>query len=275
MMVKVLTRHTPSFASLLTYIIKGSTSDTPEIFTHNLRSNSVHGWTQEYLATEAGRKLTRSNQIYLYHEIISFSALENKNTLTPDVLSAIAHKYIELRGTQGVYFGAVHREGKAHVHIHFCTSGVALRTGKAMRLSRADLHTLKTELQVYQQSTFPELTQSICEHGSGKPYTTHRAWWAKERNAITSNTTDTVRQCFGLASSHSDFLHRLRDNGLHHYERNGISTGIITESGRKFRFSRLGIDVDVLMKYTPEEDKALQDIQRLREQTTDVHELEL
>lgn len=273
MIVKILSRHTPSYSSLIKYILREDKGEKLQFFTHNLRSNSIQGWTQEYLVNESFRKSNRSDQVYLYHDILSFSANEDSAMITPELLASIAQKYIELRGFEGMYIGAVHRD-KTHVHVHFCTSGVAFRTGKAMRLSRSKLHTLKMDLQNYHTHKYAELNQSICDHGSGKAYLTDREWQTKHngrRNLVKADIFNVVTSCFSKATSQKEFLSLLRDSGLHHYERNGKAQGITSDTGMKFRFSRLGIDLGALRKDNREEQNMLRALFALRkERDTDI-----
>ncbi|MBX7204121.1 MAG: relaxase/mobilization nuclease domain-containing protein [Bacteroidia bacterium] len=248
MIVKVLTRHTPSFGSLLRYILKGSDAESPQVFTHNLRSKTVPGWTAEFLANESLRRQNRSNQIYLYHEIISFSN-KDSHKLTNEMLSDFAQRYILFRGTSGMYMGAVHRD-TSHTHIHFCTSGLEYRTGTSFRLSHTRLDKLKTELQLYQTRTYPQLSESICRHGMRENKTVLR---------------DTLSGLFTQSHTQEDFFSQLRGKGLHHYERKGRIEGVVDESGRKHRFSRLGVDVNSLPQNHSEILNALKEIRILRE----------
>src|ERR1700722_13148521 len=117
--VKVLSRHSPSYASLIQYILRyivnvEKTNKEP-IYTNNLRSNTTAGYTREFIENEAFRKHTRSDQIHLFHEIVSFGADENKELITPEMINDLAQEYMRLRGNTGVMLGAAHRD-KAHVH---------------------------------------------------------------------------------------------------------------------------------------------------------------
>src|ERR1043166_3434687 len=132
MIVKILSRHSPSYRNLIDYILQNG--KVGQVITHNLRSDEPEGWTNEFLENESYRKHLRKGQVYLYHEILSFSNEEESEDITPEMLDDIARKYIELRGTEGVYLASVHTD-KDHRHIHFCTSGVKLRPAQAMRMS--------------------------------------------------------------------------------------------------------------------------------------------
>jgi hypothetical protein len=276
MIVKLLTRHSPSYASLIDYIMKESKSNngSPQIFTHNIRSKDKNGWVKEFIKNESFRQYPRKNQVYLYHEIISFSNKELKSAIAKDMLNDIALKYFSFRGREGMYVGAVHSD-KDHVHIHFCTSGVKYRTGKAFRLSRDELHNAKVRLQEYQVKRYPELTKSICAHGKGKEYLTNSEWQQKNRNKrvlLKEELKEMVKSCFTKAKTQNHFLFLLRDAGLHHYERNGVATGITYEN-LKFRFSRFDLTKDKLNTLPlerTEEDRALQAIREIRDRNREI-----
>lgn len=259
--VKILSRHTPSYRSLIQYILDEAKLGKAEVYTHNLRSDTVDGYVQEFIENEAIRKQSRSDQIYLFHEILSFSAYEDSAVITKEMIDDFVHEYIRLRGETGIMIGAVHRD-KEHVHVHFCTSGLHFRTGKSFGMSKVKLHELKVSFQEYHKHKYPELTESLPEHGKGERYKSHVQWHAAQRERI----IDTVNKCFAQATSQQEFLALLRDRELHHYERNSKPTGIEYE-GLKFRFSRLLSDkqFESLPIERSDEDQALAEIQAVRE----------
>jgi len=54
---------------------------------------------------------------------------------------------------------------KTHYHIHFCISGVEIETGKSLRISKEEFKLVKEKLQEYQLEKYPELSNSVVEHG--------------------------------------------------------------------------------------------------------------
>jgi hypothetical protein len=265
--VKILSRHSPSYRSLLQYILNEAKAG--QVFTHNLRSNTIAGYVKELIENESFRKHSRSDQVYLTHEILSFSANEDAKHLTDGMLADVTKEYIRLRGQAGVMLGAVHRD-KDHVHIHFCVSALEFRTGKSFGLSKAALRGLKIQLQDFHRLKYPEISQSFPQHGMGKSYLKDRAWQAQhreERTQLKGRMITIVRDCFNKAGSQQNFLELLRNHDLHHYERSGKPAGIEYE-GMKFRFSRLlekeqfeSLPVDL-----SEEQRVLQELTVIREQ---------
>lgn len=267
--VKILSRHNPSYASLINYILKEGKNERPEVITHNLRSNTTEGYTKEFIENESFRKHSRSDQVYLFHEIISFNAKEDNSKISPETIGDIAQEYIRLRGHEGVMLGAVHRD-KEHVHVHMAVSALKFRTGTSFRLSKMELRELKVSLQEYHKQRYPEISKSFPDHGKGKAYLKDAQWYAlhkEQRNLLKEQINDKVRSCFERATSQKEFLELLREEDLHHYERNGIAKGIEYED-TKFRFSGMlepeqyeSLPVDLT-----EENKALDEIRSIREE---------
>lgn len=263
--IKILARHNPSYESLINYILRESKNDTPQVFTHNLRSTTPEGWTQEFLGNESNRKYPRKDQVFLYHEIISFSNLDTEK-ISPEILNDIAQKYMQLRGEMGLFLGAVHNDME-HTHIHFCTSGTKLYTGRAMRLSRNELKELKVSFQDHHLEKFPQIEKSTCEHGSNKPRKKNSKYQKQKRETLKLEVAEKVSLCLEKARTQQEFMMLLQQYNIPHYERTkGQLTGV--EAGTKFRFTKLGIDIEKL-KALPidmtEEQKALKEIQALRQ----------
>jgi len=235
--VKILSRHSPSYCSLIQYILRyiadERKSDRSPVYTSNLRSGSIDGYINEFIENESFRKQSRTDQIHLFHEIVSLGADEDREAITPEIIDDLAHEYMRLRGNTGVMLGAPHFD-KNHVHLHFCVSALHYRTGKSFGLNKSQLLELKQSFQQYHKDRYPELTKSFPNHGNRTRYINHAQWHKRQREQIIA----LVRRCFSQATSQQHFLELLQSNELHHYERNGTPTGI-EHDGSKFRFSRL------------------------------------
>lgn len=269
MIVKILTRNSPSYGSLIDYLLKeGKGKDgKPVVITHNFRGTTKEEWVQEFMENEAYRQHVRKDQIYLYHEIISLSSKENKDLITPEIMEDLARQYITLRGKEGMYIASFH-EDKDHAHIHFAVSGVKYRTGQAHRLSHDDLYNLKDKFQEYHNDRYPFLSFSSPEHGKGKQHTTNREYFSKtKRTNVKDEIRTKIQSIVAEAKSQQHFLNLLREAGLHHYERGGVPTGVVYDD-LKFRFSRLDVpfqEMPVDMGLHKEEQEILDEIQSIRE----------
>ncbi len=272
MIYKILSRHSASYSNLISYILnEEKVLDERNIITHNLKSNDIKEWTKEFIVNESFRERERKDQVYFYHELLSFSKFD-KEQITIEKVRDIANKYMDERGRNGMYLGAIHQD-RDHIHVHFCVSGLAFRTGKAFRLSKQDLQRTKINIQEYHKAKYPELSKSICEHGKGKEYVTDREYYAQQRNDRTlfkEQIRQTVLNCYTQSKTQQEFLDLLQKENLHHYERDGKAQGIVYED-MKFRFSRLGIEKedlhrlpDKLPEEKVEEQKVMDEIEALR-----------
>lgn len=262
--VKILARHNPSYKSLINYILKEQ-NEKPQIITHNLHTNDPILTAREFLENESYRTTTRSDQVFLYHEIISFSNQDSQK-IHPEMLEDLGRKYIEFRGNEGVFFGAVHND-RDHVHLHFCVSGTKLYTGKAMRLSKENLKELKINFENYQKQKYPELENSLCDHGKGKPYQKNKEYFINQRTTMKVKIEEIVKTCLEKADTQKEFLELLRENDIHHYERKtGEPTGVVFENA-KYRFTSLDMDMNRFrsLPIDHEEDKkALKELEDIR-----------
>ncbi len=277
MILKILTRHSPSYQSLIQYILqegKDKEGEPPPIITHNLRSKErdIQGYVKEFMSNEALRQYPRKGNILLYHEILSFGKLDKQEISNAKLLD-IAQEYIKQRGIEGMYVGAVHSTDTHHKHIHFMVSGVKFRTGKAHRLTHESLRELKLTMQEYHKTKYPEIENSTCDHGANRPYLTNKEFQIAQRtdrNTIKQEIQQTITACFQQAKSQSEFLALLQEQGLHHYERkSGVPQGIVYDK-YKFRFNRLGItisDLPITTKDMKKEQQTLDEIQLLRQAT--------
>ena len=271
MIVKILSRHSPSYAGLIRYILKegkGGENERPEPYLHNFRGHTEKEWVRELCINEAFRKQQRKGQVYFYHTILSFNGLDS-NKITKGMLQDITKKFIELRGKDAMYIAAQHRD-REHTHIHLLVSGLSYRTGKASRITRKELQELKITLQSYQQEKYPELENSVPNHGAGREYLSQKEYGAKSKNSkryLKAELSQKVNDALIQANSQQHFLELLQEGGLYHYERGGQVYGI-TVNDRNYRFSSLGVDIEKLktMKQDlSEEETALEEIQQIRE----------
>ncbi len=243
MFVKILSRKNPSFKQLAEYILKDKTpyKSAKGILKHNIKGSTVEAIVKEFERNETFRTFIRKDQIALYHEIISLSSNE-ENYIPDEVMMDITQKYLDLRGTKGMYLAALHRDTE-HCHAHIMTSALEYCTGKAHRVSKSALQDIKLLLQDYHLQKYPEIIESFCDHSKGRSFAKNKEYHRRhkeERTKLKESVQHQVQDLFKQSKSFDEFLALLRDNGLHHYERNGIATGL-SIGENKIRFTRLGI----------------------------------
>lgn len=269
MILKILPRHSAgAIQTLLRYIQNHAKSQDGQthLILQNVRSKDVGEQTTEFLKNEAYRKVFRKDAVFVRHEILSFSP-RNSDSITPEILQDIGREYIRLRGEKALIVGAIHNEGREHYHIHFAVSGLEVVTGRSTHVPRPKLHEIKLKLQSYYLVKYPELTESAVRHGLGREYTSQKEYQMSlrtKRNSKREEIIRTVRTCLDESKTQNEFLERLRDAGLPHYERKGVPQGIISQS-MKFRFSRLSVSLSDLQIDLTQEENTLDEIHKLRE----------
>src|ERR1700761_1439246 len=150
--VKILSRHSPTYRSLVRYVLRYVANEEKSgwgaVYTQNLRSDNIDGYISEFVTNEAFRQYTRTDEIKIFHEIVSFGASENREAITAAMIDDLAHEYMRLRGDTGVILGYPHWD-KNHMHLHFCVSALQYRTGKSYGLNKRQLQELKLSFQEY------------------------------------------------------------------------------------------------------------------------------
>lgn len=219
------------------------------IITHNLKSDNIPDWDKQFKTNEQFRLRKRVDSVYLTHEIISFHKDDAKN-ITLDILEDIARQYINLRGANGVFLCTPHFD-RSNYHLHFAVSALEFKTGKGMRLSKTDLSSLKQRMQQYQIEKYPELNNSIVNHGNPEKKTlaiSDKEFQLKRRTGLNTNKESLIgllKTSYKQAHSQEDFLCRIKESGVSTYFRNGKLTGVI-HNNQKHRLGRLGFTAERL-----------------------------
>lgn len=266
MILKTLSRHSPNYRSLLTYILnpEKNTKETITLIKHNLRSTDIEGLIKELALNESYRLHNRKDQVYFTHEILSFSANENPEAVSSSILREVALEYFKLRGYDGQYVAAIH-DKEEHKHIHVLASGLKYKTGLAHRMSHKEFHNLKVLLQNFHVKTFPELTESTVSFGQGKKVwkSTH---WQEKRSESKVHIQKIIDESLATSKTQNEFYDTLANHGLPFYERDGKPSGLMYND-LKFRFSAFPNLSETLNKLEidmSEENKMLKEIEMLR-----------
>lgn len=243
MIVKSLTRKQSTFRQLLEYMMHDNdrlTKSGSFVLQHNIKGKTIDDWVRAFEQNEQDRIHRRSNNVKMYHEILSFSNKDIQK-ITTKTLKDIAKKYIQIRSEQALFIAIPHQD-KEHLHIHFCMSGVEQYTGLSTRISREHFKEIKQEIQTYQIEHFPELSNSIVNHNKNSKDISDKEYQVKKRSGQTEK--ERIKQLLDTlymqSNSQDDFYNRIHDNGLQVYERGGKNYGIVGD--RKIRFVTLGFD---------------------------------
>lgn len=246
MIVKIKSHKKAGFKKLLNYMLfdkdrlfddKGKSF----VLTHNINGNSIDEWTNQYVLNESFRKVKRSDSVILTHEILSWHR-DDAASISLDKLKVMTEEYIKLRNDGGMYVAVPHFD-KSHYHVHICASGLGFRTGKSLRLTRGEFTKLKKDIQLFQQSRFPELSKSVVSHGKNeKGKMSDKEFQFKLRTGRDSKRdilSAILKTCYKKAISRETFFELLKDCKAVPYLRGGKVKGV-TYEGLKFRFERLG-----------------------------------
>ena len=211
------------------------------IVTHNLKGNNVVDWVKQFKENEQYRKRKRTDSVYLTHEILSWHKEDTKDVSIEKMLE-ITKEYIKKRNPRGIYLAIPHFD-KDHYHIHICASGIEYKTGKSLRISRAEFQKLKRDIQNYQIEHFPELSKSVVDHQKkNKNILSEKEYQIKLRTGRATDKEQVIeilKTCFKASNSKTDFYQKLKECGLKTYDRGGKTTGVLF-GNTKFRLNRLG-----------------------------------
>lgn len=166
MIIKSKARKTKTFGQLLNYLKqdKGRPGfDTNRIVLQNMSGDTIDSWVSQLENNEGHLRRVRKNATRVIHEILSFHAKDARHMPIEKILR-IAKEYIWKRNKNGMFIAIPHLND-GHYHIHVAGSPWEKGSNKSLRLSKQEFATLKQEMEAFQQSNFPELTNSKVAHG--------------------------------------------------------------------------------------------------------------
>ena len=242
MIVKSIAHKGPSYRSLLQYMFRGADEDSI-VVTHNVTSQDIDGWVKEYRECEKYRENTRrSDATFLDHQVLSFHT-NDVSKVHPSTLRDITEKFIDMRGPNTLAVATSHQEtGTTHVHVAFSQIDLL---GKNITMSIPEYRKLKQDLQLYQLEKYPELTQSVADHGRTKRDIIREKHLAKQNLPYQTPRRDELavaaKTAISLADNFESFEQALEKHGLSIYLRGGKVTGIRSNTNKKYRLSTLGI----------------------------------
>lgn len=180
----------------------------------------------------------------------------------------MAYEFIRLRGDKIMYCGSIHRDKQAHVHL----SASAPLDYSSPRISKARFAQIKHELTEYQREKYPELVNSLPEHGRKLrgllQSPTHIPGRTElQKVQLVKTILGAQKQC----SSLKQFIEELTAHNLIPYYRGEEQalTGIVF-NGKKYRFRTLGVDltaVKLQMEKKSLVQSRIRKVQSIREKT--------
>lgn len=254
--VKLLSRKNIGGAGQLIRYIHQEKEDRPWRIAWNVPEEaSFQELSNLFKETERMRKYQHKDAVRVSHEILSWSSEDH--LLTEEMMHNLTLKYLQLRAPLGLALAIPHTNTDS-AHVHIALNGVDLE-GNSIRLSFNELTELKLQLQEYQREQYPELI-SYAQHGQ-----------AKEAQLALNNAEYEIQKRRGLcrreivqkqilpylqsSPSKQVFYTHLQNLGFETYQR-GKSEGIVDpENGRRYRFSKLGIELKTLEKNHERQDE--------------------
>lgn len=191
------------------------------VITHNLRSKSVNGYIKEFEAINDLRIHTRSGQVKIYHEIMSWNA-KDSHLLTDTHLRAMADKFIELRGKGNAYLVSKHAD-RGHVHLHFLISGTQMN-GLSSRVSKQEYaKNIKLGMEKFQRTVLPELVNSLPAHGkkAAKEKGAEKLYKNDERLSVKNSLLKCLDETYSKSATKDHFFTQLKSQKIEPYERGG------------------------------------------------------
>ncbi|MDC0947966.1 relaxase/mobilization nuclease domain-containing protein [Gammaproteobacteria bacterium] len=247
MIVKSMSRKTPSFSQLIEYMSDIDKADERYNIYHNLYSRNASAMVNEY-QHNASFAAKRKNGVYLYHEVLSFtraehlSAAEQKNCMRE-----IAQEYAQRRAENNLIFATLHEDHKDHLHYHFLISSNAVGDAKKTRMSRVQFDRFKKDLEQRVLDRYPQLEQGVVINKKAREQAGKHSNTEAEVKRRTKKPTqkeqfrEKLKDVFEQSSDKQDFFDRLEEAQIDIYTR-GKNIGFLDRSTqRKHRLTTLGL----------------------------------
>jgi hypothetical protein len=165
-LVNYLHKEEPTFGELVGYIHKEKDQENKvTTLLHNIpeiEPDDIEGIIEAFKENDTYRR-QRKNGIVQYHEVVSFSPSDTEKLIqNPSILMDMARKYLQLRAPNSLAIARPHFD-EEHLHVHIMISGNCRESKEPSRISQKDFEKVKQELNEYQQSQYPELSNSVIE----------------------------------------------------------------------------------------------------------------
>lgn len=234
MFVNTITWPHRGFGQLAAYITKerGTEEDYGlEVFHNVWASDDLQEITRQFAENDAFRP-RRKGQTGLVHEILSFSG-DDRERITPEIIRDVAERWLQERSPRGLAYGCVHQD-RAHLHLHLMISANEYRSERSTRLDLKDFYRLRREIEFYTREQYPEeLAHSVAYTG----------WMdtPKHERITKERAADILSETLAQSRDIDQVNAALAEHGLEVYWYRDRPAGI-RQDGRKFRWSRLGIE---------------------------------
>jgi len=247
MILKSLSRKTPSFAQLITYMNDEKADKSCELH-HNCFNRGSEALAGEFFENSKLLK-ARKDGNYLYHEILSIDLKEGvERSHAKQCLRELALKYVEQRCSRNMVYGTLHEDHKDHIHYHLLISANERESRKRFRVTKKAFDTIKHELETYVLTNYPELKQiPVATTTRQEKKLSRKASDQKRRTGKLERkeqVRDTILQAIETSNTLEGFKQNLLTQNYEFYTR-GKNYGVAVshDDGKiiKYRFAGLGI----------------------------------
>lgn len=251
MIIKSMSRKTPSFSQLVDYVADIDKADKKYSIYHNLFSRNEAKITSEF---EANAKFVRQrkNGVYLYHEILSITKNQNlSSTKQKQILNKIAREYIENRANDNLVYATMHDDHDNHLHYHFIISSNKAGDSQKLRMSKHSFDKFKKDLELKVLESYPELEQTFTinkqlkSKKSSSEKLSNKAGETKRRTGKTPKRDEVkskLQDIFNRSHTKAEFFTNLSDNNFEFYIRGKSTFGVVDiNDNKKYRLKTLGV----------------------------------
>lgn len=270
MIVKSLSRTTPSFGQLLDYFYRDGTDHdgVNTTFQHNLLGSDhaaiVQEFEQNYTYLPA-----RKNGTSLRHDVLVLPSDRLPESDARVALLDLAHAYVTQRYPNQMVFGRVHMTQNEYPHIHLMVSSNAVRSHQRAWVSKREFLDTLAQLEAYKCQHYPELQEQFYSPKARQKQQSsptqvapknHREQQAAIRTSKPSQKQQVhqlLRDTLATAKSFRDFEAALLRQGFLLYCR-GNTWGVKNQSTeKKYRLKTLNL-MDAFEKHKTAWDRLLE-----------------
>lgn len=256
MIIKSMSRKTPSFSQLIDYI------EDSEKSKHASRRfsvfHNVFGHTSEALkkafTDNASYLKARKDGAYLYHEIISIKRTHSlSEEAQKKILQKMVQEYLTLRAKNQLAYAVLHDDNPDSLHFHLVISANEYKGEQRKWFYKADFANIQTHLERHVLTHYPELNQQAVFYGNltaeekeakqQKARLSQKGAELKRRTGKTpkrDEVKETLEAIFSHSTTPQDFTESMKQAGFTFYQR-GKHAGIQDRDGNKYRFATLGL----------------------------------
>jgi len=246
MIIKSKSRKVANFDQLYDYMKKGAEKhEGVHVFSRNIYAQQRDDVLQEFFDNSLLFK-KRKNSVYLYHEIISITRVQDIATESQqEALFHIVQEYTDQRAKNNLVHGYMHNDADNNIHYHLMISSNERGSNKNLRLSKKDFDSAKKHLENWTNQHYPELKQGVVINKQAGKKTSHNGAELKKRTGKMperERVTIALKQVFSVSQGKQCFFDRLAAERLEIYTRGKTIGFKDTVTGRKYRLKTLGLN---------------------------------